>query len=167
MHGALERTRLHASVDHPGTGDRMKSKLLDEAAGRRTFALVLDTGDEVCQSILDFARVNEVTGAAITGIGAFRRVTLGFFDYERKDYRRIPVDEQVEVLSLAGDIAVDRDGGPKLHVHVVIGRHDGSAAGGHLLEGEVRPTLEVVVTDTPAALRRVPDADTGLALISL
>lgn len=143
----------------------MKQKLLDETGGLRTFALVLDSGEEVCRSVLDFARANEVTGAAVTGIGAFRRVTLGFFDWDRKDYEPIPVEEQVEVLSLLGDVALAPDGSPQLHLHVVVGRRDASTAGGHLLEGEVRPTLELVITDTPAALKRTPDAETGLALI--
>jgi predicted DNA-binding protein with PD1-like motif len=77
------------------------------------------------------------------------------------------VEEQVEVLSLTGDISLAPDATPQLHVHVVLGKHDGTAHGGHLLEAEVRPTLEVVVTETPANLRRRQDPESGLALIAL
>ena len=44
---------------------------------------------------------------------------------------------------------------------------DGSAKAGHLGEGHVRPTLEVIVTESPAHLRKVKDEETGLALIRL
>jgi uncharacterized protein len=63
-------------------------------------------------------------------------------------YKRIAVDEQVEVLSLLGDVAVtDRE--PSLHLHAVLGKSDGNVVGGHLIEANVRPTLEVILI--PAA----------------
>jgi uncharacterized protein len=91
---------------------------------------------------------------------------LGWFDRERKDYDRIPIGEQVEVLSLAGDVALDR-GEPKVHAHVVVGKRDGTAHGGHLLRASVWPTLEVVLAESPAELRKSHDPETGLALIDL
>jgi len=92
-------------------------------------------------------------------------VILSYFDWDKKDYARIPVREQVEVASLIGDVAQAPSGEPALHVHVVVGKRDGSAMAGHLGQGHVRPTLEVIVTESPAHLRKVKDAETGLALI--
>jgi uncharacterized protein len=143
----------------------MKTKLL-EADGTRTFAVVLDPGDEVIESLTAFANGENVTGAGFTAIGAFRDVTLAYFDLEKKEYQEIPVDEQVEVLSLTGNFGI-HDGEPKIHAHVVVGRRDGSTRGGHLIRAHVQPTLEVVVTETPAHLRRRIDASTGLPLIDL
>lgn len=143
----------------------MKSKCLQQGA-ESTHALVLDTGDEVTQCLLDFARAQQLSAAHFTAIGAFSSVVLGYFDWERKDYQRIPLDEQIEVVALMGDVAT-KDGEPQLHAHVVVSRRDGTAWGGHLLEGRVRPTLEVIVTETPAHLRRESDPKTGLALIKL
>jgi uncharacterized protein len=93
-------------------------------------------------------------------------VTLGFFERDRKDYKRIMIDEQVKVLSLIGDIALEDDE-PKVHAHVVVGKSDGSAHGGHLLEARVWPTLEVILVESPQHLRRKMDQETGLALIRL
>ena len=143
----------------------MKSKLLDPAA-EKTFALVLDTGDEAIACLLAFARENKVTAAHFTAIGGFSRVVLGYFDPEKKDYLPIPVEEQVEAVSLIGDIALEK-GQPRIHAHCVIGKRDGSAAAGHLIEGFVRPTLEIVLTDSPSYLRREFNAQAGLALIKL
>ena len=141
----------------------MKSRLL-HANGQKTFVLVLDKGDEAVAALTEFARERNLSAAHLTAIGAFSEVTLGYFDRERKDYVRIPMREQVEVLSLVGDIAIAK-GEPQLHAHVVVGKRDGSAHGGHLLEARVWPTLEVMVVESPAHLRRVKDAETGLALI--
>ena len=141
----------------------MHAKLINEVP-ERTFALIFDSGDEVVATLEQFAAEQHLDASRLTAIGAFSSVKLGYFDWERKDYLRIPVDEQVEVLSLVGDIAL-QDAKPKLHAHVVLGRRDGSTCGGHLLEARVRPTLEVLLTDSPAHLKRVRDPESGLALI--
>jgi uncharacterized protein len=106
-----------------------------------------------------------ISAAQITGIGAFSDAVLGFFDWEKKDYRKIPVREQVEVVSFMGDVAQGPDGKPALHVHAVVSRSDGTAMGGHLLEAHVRPTLEVVLTESPKRLHKRKDPVSGLALI--
>jgi predicted DNA-binding protein with PD1-like motif len=143
----------------------MESRLVHEAHGQRTFVAVLSTGDEVMESLKGLAEQERLSAAQITAIGAFSRATLAYFDWERKEYENIAVDEQVEVASLIGDIALDEQGAPALHIHLVLGKRDGGAIAGHLSEAYVRPTLEVILTETPAHLRRVKDSKTGLALI--
>ncbi|QEH38012.1 hypothetical protein OJF2_66080 [Aquisphaera giovannonii] len=144
----------------------MKSKLIHEAQGERTFVLIFNTGDQVMPNLLSFAKERRLSAARFTAIGAFRDVTLGYFDWEKKDYVKIPVDEQVEVLSLIGDVAL-KDGEPAVHAHVVVGRRDGSTRGGHLLDAHVRPTLEVTLVESPAHLRKEHDPESGLAIIRL
>jgi predicted DNA-binding protein with PD1-like motif len=143
----------------------VQSKLMHDAP-QRTFAVVLDTGEEVVETLLAFAKEQRLTAAEFTGLGALSDAVLGYFDWRKKDYTRIPIDEQVEVLNLTGNIAL-ADGEPKLHPHIVLGKADGTAHGGHLLEAHVRPTLEVIVTESPAHLRRRSDPETGLALLRL
>ena len=143
----------------------MRAKVLDEV-GERTWALVFDVGDEVVSRLSQFASLHQLTAARFTAIGAFSEATLGYFDAKKKAYEKIPVREQVEVLSLIGDVALD-GGQPKIHAHVVVGKRDGIAHGGHLLEARVRPTLEVMLVESPARLARVYDPDSGLALIEI
>jgi predicted DNA-binding protein with PD1-like motif len=133
----------------------------------RTFAVVLGDSDSVTDELTMFAAERGIGAAALTAIGAFRTATLGFFDRTAKEYVEIPVDEQAEVLSLTGDLGRADDGRVALHAHVVLGLRDGSTRGGHLLSATVRPTLEVMVTESPAHLRRRHDPDVGLALIDL
>jgi predicted DNA-binding protein with PD1-like motif len=145
---------------------RMDSKLIHEEGGEKTFVLVFDTGDEVVSQITTFARENDLDAASITAIGAFSGATLGYFDIEKIEYEKIPLEEQVEVLSLIGDIALN-EGEPELHAHVVLGRRDGTTRGGHLLEAHVRPTLEAVLIELPDHLKKTTDEETGLALIDI
>ena len=141
----------------------MQSKLLNPS-GVKVYAVIFETGEDPVAGLTRFAEAHGLDASSFTAIGAFSQATLGYFDWEKKDYLRIPVEEQVEVLALIGDIAL-QDGKPKLHAHVVLGKRDGSTCGGHLLEARVRPTLEVIVTESPGYLRRVFDRETGLALI--
>ena len=144
----------------------MRTKLLHRGRGTRTIAVAFEPGDDPVRGLQDVAKNEGLSGAHFTAIGAFQSVTLGFFDLERRDYRRIALAEQCEVVSLAGNVAL-HDGAPKIHAHAVVARADGSTLGGHLLEATVQPTLEVVITESPRHLRRKTDPRTGLALLDL
>lgn len=139
----------------------MKSKKFD---GRTI--LIFDTGDEVVSTLTTFAKDHHIGAAHFTAIGAFSDAGLGYFDLKKKDYLKNQVNEQVEVISLVGDIALDK-GQPKVHAHVVCGKKNGAAMGGHLLEAHVRPTLELVLEPSGGQLKRIFDPESGLALIDL
>jgi uncharacterized protein len=142
----------------------MKTALLSEHEGLRTFVVVCETGDEAMQALTSFAVEHRLGGSQFTAIGAFSTAVVAYFDWPSKQYRNVSIDEQVEVLSLVGDVTVEQ-GKPKVHAHVVLGKADATAHGGHLIEGMVRPTLEVVITEAPRHLQRRRDPDSGLALI--
>ena len=144
----------------------MKAKTIAGQA-QKSYVLVFDTDDEVVSNLVRFASECNIHSASITGIGGFRDVKLGYFDLEKRAYKPIPVREQVEVLSLTGNLSQDGDGNAKLHAHVVVGKSDGNAMGGHLMEAHVRPTLELVLVETPAHLRRQFDPERGLALLQI
>ncbi len=143
----------------------MRSKIIHEGDGERTFALVLETGDEVMASLNAFAARQGLTAATFKAIGALSQATLAFFDWDKKEYLPIPVNEQVEVASLIGDVATGPDGKPAVHVHAVLGKSNGAAVAGHLQSAIVRPTLEIILTETPGHLRKRFDPAIGIALV--
>jgi uncharacterized protein len=116
-------------------------------------------------SLQTFVEKERISAAQFTAIGALSDATLNYFDWEKKQYLPSPVHEQVEVASLIGDVALLPGGKPALHIHVVLGRRDGTALAGHLSEAHVRPTLEVILTGPPAHLMKAHDLESGLALI--
>jgi predicted DNA-binding protein with PD1-like motif len=141
----------------------MRYKQVDEKP--RTYVLIFDTGDELAAGLKKFAKEKQLAGSSFKAIGALNSVKLGWFNWERKKYETaVELEEQVELLSLIGDIAL-KGGEPQVHAHVVIGRRDGTAHGGRLLEAKVRPTCEVVLTESPWHLRKEINEESGIALI--
>ena len=142
----------------------MLSKLIFQRDGLKTYALVYEKGDEFVSLLQAFAEDDQLGMSYFTAIGAFKHAVVGFFDRAKMDYLKIPIKEQVEVLSLTGNITLSNEG-YKVHAHVVLGKADASALGGHILEAHVWPTLEVIVEESPRHLLRQIDPETGLALL--
>jgi predicted DNA-binding protein with PD1-like motif len=131
----------------------------------KTFVLVLDTGEELLTSLKRFAKEQNLSASSFKAVGALSGVELGWFDWQTKKYKTaVKLEEQIELLSLIGDIAL-QDGEPQIHAHVVVGRFDGTTRGGHLQSATVRPTCELVLTESPKHLHKEIDPESGLALI--
>jgi len=145
----------------------MRSKLIHEADAQKIYAIILETGDEAMACLTAFAAEQRLAAASFKAIGAFSAAELSFFNWETREYEPIPVDEQVEVASMTGDVALEPDGRPAVHVHAVLGKRDGSAVAGHLNNGHVRPTLEIILTESPSHLRKRRDGQSGLMLIDV
>jgi hypothetical protein len=143
----------------------MQYKLINNDQ-QKTYAVILEGGEEVMEQLIAFAKKEKVSISQFTAIGAFSETVVGFFDFSIKDYKKIPLKEQMEVLTLNGDITLFNDD-YKIHAHVILGKEDGRAYGGHLLKATVHPTLEIILNESPAWLRRETDAETGLALIKI
>ena len=145
----------------------MRFRLLTDHHGTRTFAVALQTGDRLIESITRLAAEENLAASEFTAIGALASAQLACFDPESREYVDIPVDDQVELASLNGRITRPEtgEGDPHLHVHCVLSRADGSAIAGHLMEAEVRPTAEVFITDSPTELHRRIDPESGLPVI--
>jgi len=133
---------------------------------QKTFAVILESGEEVMEKIMEFAKEQKISASQFTAIGAFSNTIVGFFDFSIRDYKKIPFKEQMEVLTLNGDITLFK-GEYKIHAHVVLGKEDGTAHGGHLLKATVHPTLEIILNESPAYLSRKINQESGLALIKI
>jgi len=145
----------------------MRSRLVyQDGSHHRTFVLAFDKAEDPVPLLVRFADTQGLSGSHITGTGSFERAVVGYFDRLEGDYVRIPVEQQVEVLSLNGEVAL-RHEKPIVHLQAVLGLRDGTTRGGHLLAASVWPALEVVVTEHPRYLRRRFDPELQLALIEL
>ena len=138
-----------------------------QAVNDNVFLLVFDRGDEIVETLTAFARDNRIGGASFSAIGACRRATIAYWNPETREYEKIEVAEQVEVVSLIGNIGRGEDDQPRVHAHVALGKRNGTLIGGHFLSGEVHPTLELFLTPTIAVLQRRKDEETGLPLLAI
>jgi predicted DNA-binding protein with PD1-like motif len=148
-----------------GKAPRMKVELVNSGARpRKQYAVIFYQGDEAFSGLLEFAEKYHVTSAHFTAIGAVSSATLGWFDPQRKMYKKIPIEGQHEVIGMSGNIALYQ-GKPVVHTHMLVGDSDGTTRGGHVLAAYVSPTLEVMVTVDPIAMQKRFDPDTDLTLI--
>jgi predicted DNA-binding protein with PD1-like motif len=147
-----------------GKAPAMQVKLVKDTSGEKVYAVIFYKGDEILSGMTDFAIRNKIEDAHFTGIGAISGATLAWLDPAKKIYHRIPVAEQVEVLSLIGDIATF-NGKPIVHMHAVLGRPNGSTVGGHVFELNVNPTVEVFMTVNTTPLKKKPDDASGMKVI--
>ncbi len=138
-----------------------------EPLGSAALMLRIEAGERIPDVLLAWVKTQPFRAAAVQGIGAVAEAEIGFFDPETRRYEKIHLPEQMEVLSLLGNLSLDPQGAPFFHLHVVLGRPDGSTLGGHLFYAVARPTLEIVFTPLPGVLRRAPDPDSGLNLLDL
>ena len=147
-----------------GSAPGMKVKLLNESGGQRDFAVIFHPGDEFFAGLTQFAEEYHVESAHLTAVGGLHDARLAWYDESKKAYRVIPVDQQAEVDSLVGDIAL-LNGKPSVHMHCVVSMEDGTTRGGHVLGGHVSPLLEVWVTVDSTPLLKKHDEKTGLNLM--
>ncbi|MEI9954364.1 MAG: PPC domain-containing DNA-binding protein [Pseudomonadota bacterium] len=160
----LSRAELKPSGAAPGAQHRLVATRAD---GSKEYALVLARGDEVMSALSDFARAEQVTAASFSAIGAVRDAEVGWFDFGKQQYKAMRRDDQVEVLSLLGDIGVAEDGKAVVHAHATLGRESGRSFGGHLISATVSPTLEVFVTTYPQPLKKQRDTKDDVELFQL
>jgi len=147
-----------------GKAPRMKVQLLNPGEPTKQYAVIFYQGDEAFSGLLKFAEKYHITSAHFTAIGALNGATLGWFDPQRKMYKKIPIQGQHEVIGMSGDIALYQ-GKPVVHTHMLVGNSDGTTQGGHVLAAYVSPTLEVMVTVDPVTMQKRFDPDTDLTLI--
>ena len=143
----------------------MKYKLINNDE-QRTFAIILESGEEVMEELMAFTKEEKLSASQFSAIGAFKETIVGFFDFSIKNYKKIPFKEQMEVLALNGDISMYNNEF-KIHAHVVLGKEDGTAHGGHLMKAIVHPTLEIILNESPAYLKREMDEKSGIPLIKI
>jgi predicted DNA-binding protein with PD1-like motif len=168
--GQAPSTTLPADTISPsrpvpvGKAPAMQFKLVKQTSDEAVYAIIFSKGDDVLSGLTDFALAHHIVDAHFTAIGATSSATLAYLDLPHKLYHAIPVHEQCEVLSLIGDVALYNDK-PIVHMHAVLGRHDGSTVGGHVFELIINPTLEVFFTANTTPLKKRPDEPSGMKVI--
>jgi predicted DNA-binding protein with PD1-like motif len=154
-------------VTDRGRAPGLQARLISEtSAGEKTYAVIFAKGDEVLSGLTEFAERENLSAGSFTAIGALQSARFGWFDRARQAYRDIPIDQQVELISLIGDVGLV-NGSPQIHAHGSVGLPDGRVRGGHLLQAIAWPTLELFFTAFPTALVKKRDEETNLFLFEL
>src|SRR5437667_10996070 len=136
-----------------GKAPRMKVQLLNPGEPTKQYAVIFYQGDEAFSGLLEFAQKYQITSAHLTAIGAVNGATLGWFDPQRKLYKKIPINGQHEVIGMSGDIALYQ-GKPVVHTHLLVGNSDGTTQGGHVLPAYLSPPWAGMNTVDPVTMQK-------------
>ena len=130
------------------------------------YLMVLRQGDDVFARLEALMRDEKIPAATIAGFGFLRTATLGYFDFETKEYRPKTFND-LELTNLTGTLAW-KEGKPAIHAHGVAGDESFRTFGGHVLSLEVgRGSLEISVVVIPTRLERAVDAEIGANVLQL
>ena len=128
-----------------------------------SYLVRLETDEEIVAAIAHFADDRRVDSAWVSGLGSVHHAVLGYYDRATTEYLRRTVEPDCEIVSLTGNISV-KEGKTFAHLHVTLGTRDFLALAGHLFEGRVAATCELVVRALPGMVQRRRDPATGLWL---
>lgn len=129
------------------------------------YVICIKKGEELVAQTLAFCEERKIHGAWLQGIGGCDRVEIGFYDINRKEYEKKIYEEELELVSLKGNIATSQDG-RILHAHVSLGRRDFSMIGGHLFSMRISVVGEVFIRSFPVPLRRAYDPSFGVRVLA-
>jgi predicted DNA-binding protein with PD1-like motif len=134
--------------------------------GTDKYVMRLESGDDILQSVRQFATAKRLGASLIEGIGSLSKVKLGHYDFKTKQYRYETFEDDLEILNLSGNIA-SMNRRPLPHVHVTLGRRDFSVIGGHLDEGSSANMVEISISKLPGKLLKSRDEELGLNVLQL
>lgn len=154
----LEVLSLH--FDQSATNNIMK--LITTHADQ--LVINLERGEELLETLLSYCKAKDITGATFTGLGATDMLELAFYNLTTKSYERHNIVEELEILSLTGNLGTLKEE-KMLHIHGVFGRRDLSTLGGHIFKLRVSGACEIHLSTLPRQLHRVHDETTGLNLL--
>lgn len=100
----------------------------------RTYIFRLPKGKDLLESLADFCHDNQVKCGVVNVVGSVSNATVGFYDQTKKKYDKKVINEEMELLSLSGNISI-QDNRPIVHAHVILSGKDYNAVGGHLFPG--------------------------------
>jgi len=129
------------------------------------YLMVLRQGDNIFQSLENFAIQEKIPAANFSGMG-FVDVTFGFFDLKTKQYD--PKEfKGMELASMLGTIAW-KDGKPSIHSHGVGGDKSFQAYGGHILSTTVSTgSVEIMIIIHDKPFQRKKDEALGADILEI
>ena len=123
----------------------------------------LQTGDEIIESITNVLKEEKIYSGMINGIGAINQVELGFYNLEFKKYKKESFNNDYELTSLMGNIAL-KDEVPFVHIHINMSDDNFKVLGGHLFSAVTAASVEVIILLNNQSIKRKLDQNVGLYL---
>ncbi len=140
---------LQRAAGPPPTGKAPGLKANELNPRVRTFQITFAKGDEVAAGLAEFAEKNHLTASHFTAIGAFDHAVIGWQDPEKRAFKIIRLNEEMEVTSFVGNIRRDANGRAVVHAHCTVALlRNGQVYSGHFVEGQISLTMQMTLEDS-------------------
>ena len=136
---------MRAPAVPPGLAPKMNVQ--ETTATAHVFQANFGAGDEIVSGLTDLMLKHGIKSGYVTGLGGLSGALLAFGDPKINAFKKIPITDKCELVSLVGDIA-ERDGKPYVHLHAGVAFADGSTKAGHVMEAHVAPIAEISIVAT-------------------
>ena len=124
----------------------------------------LNVGEDIVESVKKFAQEENIRFGTVTGIGAVNKAKIGLFNTETKEYQSTILEEDMEIISLAGNIT-EMNGEPYIHLHIALANSEHNVKAGHLNMAVISATGEIIIEAIDGYVDREFDDDIGLNLL--
>ena len=135
----------------------MESKEQDQIIFVRLFSdeNLFNMLEKVCQ------KHNVKTAVVLSGLGQLKKFKLGYF-VEKNNYSPQEFTDPHELISLTGNIGMLDNEKYEFHLHASLGNKNKETVSGHLIDGTVEITNEIVLLKTDIEIKREIEDKTGL-----
>ena len=130
------------------------------------YLIRLERSEKIIESIKKFCADNGVKCGYFSGIGALGEVELGHYVVEEKKYSSKVFKQPLEIVNLTGNVAT-MDNEVYLHCHITLSDEEMKAIAGHLVEGTIAATCEIILVKLGMEVNRKHDDFIGLNLLDM
>jgi len=132
---------------------------------KRVFFGKVAYGSDLLEAIKSLIEANNIKTGIVLALGAVRKARIGYYDQSEKKYIEMEINEPLEIVSCLGNV-IRTESETIVHLHVTLGRRNGTTIGGHLLSGTKVFSCEVSILELEGPkVTREFDELTGLKLI--
>ena len=129
-----------------------------------TYVLRVEKGNDALEEVQKFCSENQITAGFFRAIGSTSRITISWYDLEKKEYIDKRMQETLEIVSLTGNVAL-LNGQAYIHAHGCFSNEAMQTFAGHVKKLEVGATCEIVLEKLEGTMERTYSEDIGLNLL--
>lgn len=131
-----------------------------------TYFVRIERGEKIIETLKNFCTKQKIKCGYFFGIGALGEAELAHYIVENRKYTSKKYKQPLEIVSMSGNITT-MNNESYLHCHITLSDEKMKAVAGHLKEGKIAATCEIVLVRLNSNINRKYDELTGLNLMEL
>ena len=139
----------------------MKSKKIKD-----TYFIRLERGEKIIETLRQFCTKQKIQCGYFFGIGALDEAELAHYIVQNRKYTSKKYRQPLEIVSMNGNITT-MGKEAYLHCHITLSDEKMNAIAGHLKEGRISATCEIILVKLNASISRKHNDFIGLNLLDL